>query len=79
MKITFTLTQVGKGISHDIQAASTQKISDTLQVLKENLPAFADITSAIKVIEADSGREIQIEDTYEQARIYSGAQLLIKS
>ena len=79
MKITFTLTQVDKGISYDIQADSTQKISDTLHVLKDNLPVFADISLENSVIEADSGRKIQIGDTYEQARIYSGAQLLIKA
>lgn len=79
MKITFTLTQVDKGLSQDIQISNTQRIIDTLQVLKENLPVFADISLEERIIEADSGREINIENTYEQAHIYSGAELLIKS
>lgn len=79
MKITFTLTQVDKGTSHDIQVSNTQKIKDTLEVLKDNLPMFADIPTEVHIKEADSGREIGIEDTYEQARVYSGAELLIKS
>lgn len=77
MKITFTLTQVDKGLSRDIQVSNTQRIVNTLQVIKENLPVFADISLKDRITEADSGREINIEDTYEQARIYSGAELLI--
>lgn len=77
MKITFTLTRTDKGSSHDIQVSDTQKIKDTLQVLKENLPMFADIPNVLCVVEADSGRKISTEDTYEKARIYSGAELYI--
>ena len=79
MKITFTLTQIDKGKSFDIQVPGEQKIKDTLQVLKENLPAFMDMPEVTQIQEADSGRVIHVEETYEQAHIYSGAELLIKS
>lgn len=78
MKITFTLTRISKGTSYDIQVLDEQRIKDTLQVLKENLPMFADISDVFHVEDADSGRKISTEDTYEKAKIYSGAELLIK-
>lgn len=77
MKITFTLTQIEKGISYDIQVPHTQKIQDTLRILSENLPMFEDVASLQQVKDADTGKTISTEDTYENARIYSGAKILI--
>lgn len=78
MKITFTLTQVNTGKSFDIQVSSEQQIKDTLQVLQENLPAFKDLPEAPYIEEAETGKQIDTEETYEQAHIYSGARLCIK-
>lgn len=78
MKIIFTLTQVNIGNSFDIQVSSEQRIKDTLKVLKENLPAFSELSEAPYIEEAEAGRRIDIEETYEQAHIYSGARLCIK-
>ena len=77
MKITFTLTQTNKGISYDIQVSHEQRIKDTLQILRENLPMFADVSDVDYVIDADSGKNLSTEDTYGTARVYSGAELLI--
>lgn len=77
MKITITLTRPNQKRSYDIQVSHIQKIEDTLQVLKENLPMFADIAQTSYVKDAESGRKIDIHFTYEQARIYSGTKLLI--
>lgn len=78
MKITFTLTQVNSGNSFDIQVSGEQRIKDTLQVLKENLPAFKELSEAPYIEEAETREKINIEETYEQAHIYSGARLCIK-
>lgn len=77
MKIIFTLTQTKKGLSYDIQVSHTQKIKDTLRILSENLPMFANAESLLQVTEADSGRVISTENTYEEARVYSGAEILL--
>lgn len=77
MKITVTLTQEKTGRSCDIQVSDTQKIEDTLTVLKENLTAFGGINRTAYVKEAESGRKIDVKATYEQAHIYSGAELLL--
>ena len=80
MRITITLTvEMGRPprLSYDIQAADTQKIRETLQVLKENLPALADIGDVKYVRDRENGRKIDVETTYEQAHIYSGAELIL--
>ncbi len=77
MKITITLTRPDQTKSCDIQVSHIQKIADTLQVLKENLPMFADLSETSYIKEAESGRKIDICLTYEQAHIYSGTKLLI--
>lgn len=77
MKITITLTRSDQKRSYDIQVPHIQKIEDTLQVLKDNLPMFADVPQVSYVEDAESGRKIDTQYTYEQAHIYSGAKLLI--
>lgn len=77
MKITITLTQEKTGRSFNIQVSDTQKIEDTLIVLKENLAAFANLNDAVYVKEADSGRRIAVSSTYGQAHIYSGSELIL--
>lgn len=77
MKITITVTmpQCAKGF--DIQMEDTQKITDTLQVLQDNLLLFRSVKEIRTVREKETGRRIDTEQTYEQAMIYSGAELLI--
>lgn len=78
MKITITFTQMKQGKSYDIQVSGAQKIEDTLQVLQDNLHMFEQ-PEAIRIVqERETGRKIATECTYEEARIYSGAELLIQ-
>ncbi len=77
MKITVTFTILKTGKSYDIQMTDTQKISETLQVLQDNLHLFQDKDAIYNVREKRSGRHIRIECTYEEAGIYSGSELVI--
>lgn len=78
MKITITFTQMKQGKSFDIQVSGGQKIEDTLQVLQDNLHMFEQIDKICMVREKETGRKIGTECSYEEARIYSGAELLIQ-
>ncbi len=77
MKITITITLPQRARSYDIQMEDTQKITDTLQVLQDNLLLFRHAEQIRTVREKETGRQIDTEQTYEQAMIYSGAELLI--
>ena len=77
MKITITMTWPGKNRSYNIQVPHVQRIADTLQVLKDNMPIFADIPRIDYVKDAETGRKISIQNTYEEAHLYSGTELLI--
>lgn len=77
MKITITITLPQRARSYDIQMEDTQKITDTLQVLQDNLLLFRHAEQIRTVREKKTGRQIDTEQTYEQAMIYSGAELLI--
>ena len=78
MKITITVKLLQSDESYDIQVSDSQKISDTLRILKDNLPMFRNIEEVENVKEKDSGRIISTEFTYAQAHLYSGNELLIK-
>lgn len=77
MKITITITLPQRARSYDIQMEDTQKITDTLQVLQDNLLLFRHAEQIRTVREKETGRQIDTEQTYGQAMIYSGAELLI--
>lgn len=77
MKITITITLPQRARSYDIQMEDTQKITDTLQVLQDNLLLFRHAEQIHTVREKETGRQIDTDQTYEQAMIYSGAELLI--
>lgn len=77
MKITITITMPQNARSYDIQMEDTQKITDTLQVLQDNLLLFRHAEQIRTVREKETGRQIDTEQTYEQAMVYSGAELLI--
>jgi len=55
----------------------TQKITDTLQVLQNNLRLFQHAEKIRTVRDKETGRRIDTEQTYEQAMVYSGGELLI--
>lgn len=78
MKITITMKLLQSNESYDIQVSDSQKIIDTLRILKDNLPMFRFIEEVEHVKEKDSGRIISTEFTYAQMHLYSGNELLIK-
>lgn len=77
MKITITITLPQRARSYDIQMEDTQKIMDTLQVLQDNLGLFQHAKEIRIVRDKETGRRIDTEQTYEQAMLYSGVELLI--
>lgn len=77
MKVTITMNLVQSNRSYDIQVSDSQKIIDTLQILKENLPMFREIGEVEQVQEKDSGRRISVQLTYAEAHLYSGSELVI--
>ncbi len=78
MKITITLEQLQSGETCDIQVSNTQRIADTLQILKDNSIMFRNIKDVGFLREKESGRKISTESTYEQVHIYSGAELVLE-
>ncbi|MDO4304898.1 MAG: hypothetical protein Q4D94_13405 [Bacillota bacterium] len=78
MKITITLELPQGGQACDIQVSNTQKIADTLQVLRDNSIMFKNLKDIKIVREKESGRKISTENTYEQVHIYSGAALILE-
>lgn len=77
MRITISINLQQNNETCDIQVASEQKISDTLRVLRENMSMFRNIGKVEYVRRKDSGRKIDIDNTYEQAHVYSGVMLVI--
>lgn len=77
MRITITITLPQRAKSYDIQMEDTQKITDTLQVLQDNLRLFQHAKEIRTVRDRETGRRIDTEQTYEEAMVYSGAELLI--
>lgn len=76
MKLTITVLGVN-GKTHDIQVDDRQRISTTLRVLGENMADFPKDVGNVCVRLFDSGRFVDMNHTYKEAGIYTGAQLRI--
>ena len=76
MKLTITITNKKTKKSYDIQADSSQRIGTTLRVLKENIPAM-DWDEKSMLQSERTKRRIHTEQTYEDAKIYTGDRLWI--
>ena len=76
MKQTITISIVGVQ-SYDIQVDSEQRIKTTLRVMKENIQGLTHFLDNVEAREARSGRKIDLEQTYEEEKIYTGFELLI--
>lgn len=73
-----TITIVGTNQkAYDIQADSGQRIKTTLRVLKESIREFSEMPETITVRVKQSGRFLDIQKTYEEEQIYTGAELLL--
>ena len=76
MKLTITITNRKRNQSYDIQADSGQRIGTTLRILKETIPGTAwDEESMIQ--SERTKRRIWPDQTYEEAKIYTGDRLWI--
>jgi len=78
MRQTITISIIGAS-SYDIQVDSEQRIKTTLYVMKENLQGIASFLDDVEVREKRSGRKIDINQTYEEAKIYTGFELMVTS
>lgn len=76
MKLTITVTDMVTKQSFDIQVDSGQRIGTTLKVLNENIPDF-DWNGQERVQSRRTNRRIRLQQTYEEAKIYTGDQLWI--
>jgi len=74
--ITFSFEN---GKSYDIQMDCGQRVKTTLRVLKENIRELEPFLTDVEVREKRSGRKIMLEQTYEEAKIYTGFELLVRS
>jgi hypothetical protein len=68
---------IENGKTYDIQMDSGQRIKTTLRVLKENIRDLNSSLDDIEIREKRSGRKIDSEQTYEEAKIYTGFELII--
>ena len=76
MKLTITITNRKRNQSYDIQADSGQRIGTTLRILKENIPEIT--WGEGNMIQSErTKRRIQPNQTYEEAKIYTGDRLWI--
>lgn len=76
MKLTITITDRKTEKSYDIQADSRQRIGTTLRVLKDNIPEV-DWEETNMIQSERTKRRIHPEQTYEDAKIYTGDRLWI--
>lgn len=76
MKLTITIEVRQK--TYDIQVPDTQKIMETIQILKDNLSGLGLDEIPDYIQEMDSGRKISTQCTYGQACLYSGSKISMK-
>lgn len=78
MKITITVVEAETGNSLDIQVDNRQRIKTTLRVLSENIKECSSFQTIDEIRVRHSGRRVSAGLTYEQAEIYTGAEIMIK-
>lgn len=75
-----TITIIGTNMKkYDIQADSKQRIKTTLRVLRESLNEFSNVQEQVTVRVKQSGRLLDLNKTYEEEQIYTGAELILLS
>lgn len=77
MLVTLTLIKEKQEQSFDVQVPDSQPIYETLKILQDNMRMFAHADSIDTVREKQTGRKIDVHNTYQQEKIYSGAELVI--
>lgn len=77
MLVTLTLIKEKQGDSFDVQVQDSQPIVETLKILQDNMRIFTQVDRIDTVREKQTGRKIDVHNTYQQEKIYSGAELVI--
>lgn len=77
MLVTLTLIKEKQEKSFDVQVPDSQPIFETLKILQENMNMFAQADRIDTVRDKRTGRKIDVHNTYQQEKIYSGAELVI--
>ena len=73
------LTMIGPNKKkYDIQVDSRQRIATTLRVLDENIGELAGLCRGAGVRLKNSGRILELSNTYEEEGIYTGDELVIR-
>jgi len=75
MRLTITISIVVN--SYDIQVNSEQRIKTTLRIMKENIQELTHLLNDVEVREKRRGRKINLDQTYEEEKIYSGYELVV--
>jgi len=78
VKITITMIDLANNKSFDIQVDNQQRIKTTVRVLQENITDGASFQNREEVRMKKNGRRISTEATYEEAGIYTGAEILLE-
>ena len=76
MRQTITIS-IPDGGSFDIQVDHEQRIKTTLRVLGENMMGLEWLLGDVIIREKRSGRKIDLEQTYEEAKIYTGFEIVV--
>lgn len=77
MLVTLTLIKEKQEKSFDVQVPDSQPILETLKILQDNMRMFAQVDRIDTVRDKRTGRKIDVHSTYQQEKIYSGAELVI--
>lgn len=77
MKITITMIYPDKNREYNIQVDNTQRIITTLKVMCENICGLEDVCLHKNVRLENTGRILQIEKSYEENKVFSGAKLIV--
>ena len=72
-----TLTIHLKEAAYDVQIDSEQRIITTLKVLGESIGGLSTLLGDVEILDKRSGRKIDANQTYEEAQIHTGAELLV--
>ena len=65
------------GRTFDIQMDNEQRIKTTLKVLSENIMGLEWLGEDVVIREKRSGRRVDIEQTYKDAKIYTGFEIVV--
>lgn len=76
MQLILTVIGANKK-KYDIQVDNRQHIATTLRVLDENIAELAGLCSHVRVRVKESGRILELQNTYEEEGIYTGDELTI--